>query len=189
MSGTTTVAECPKCGYVRQASDTAPPWQCPACEVAYGKYVAPVCPRCGHIKTPHDGGDEKNCSECGTPYGKQAVPDIPWCDEDGTIIPEAWRAKHRPEHSAPRKEIKPQKPAGTPVWGVFSIGLACSSLIMPYIVSIFLLPFAFTFGIVSCVVRRPWLGFIGILLSAAGLIVVLIFSAEMARELQNIRRF
>lgn len=28
---------CPKCKYVRQATDTAPDWQCPACEVAYAK--------------------------------------------------------------------------------------------------------------------------------------------------------
>ena len=28
---------CPKCGYVRKLSDTAPEWQCPSCGVAYAK--------------------------------------------------------------------------------------------------------------------------------------------------------
>jgi glutaredoxin len=28
---------CPKCSYIRKESDTSPPWQCPACEVAYTK--------------------------------------------------------------------------------------------------------------------------------------------------------
>lgn len=28
---------CPNCGYTRKASDTAPEWQCPACEKAYNK--------------------------------------------------------------------------------------------------------------------------------------------------------
>jgi len=32
-------AACPKCGYVRQAADTAPAWQCPACGIAVEKYV------------------------------------------------------------------------------------------------------------------------------------------------------
>lgn len=32
--------KCPKCGYIRQAEDTAPPWQCPHCGVAYGKFMA-----------------------------------------------------------------------------------------------------------------------------------------------------
>jgi hypothetical protein len=29
---------CPKCKYVRAASDTAPDWQCPKCGVAYAKF-------------------------------------------------------------------------------------------------------------------------------------------------------
>lgn len=28
---------CPKCGYVRKPTDTAPDWQCPSCGVAYAK--------------------------------------------------------------------------------------------------------------------------------------------------------
>lgn len=28
---------CPSCGYVRKAEDIAPEWQCPSCQVAYGK--------------------------------------------------------------------------------------------------------------------------------------------------------
>lgn len=31
---------CPKCGYVRSASDVAPDWQCPACGIAIHKYRA-----------------------------------------------------------------------------------------------------------------------------------------------------
>ncbi|MGQ3685582.1 MAG: hypothetical protein ACUBOA_11355 [Candidatus Loosdrechtia sp.] len=29
--------KCPKCGYERKATDSAPEWQCPACGVAYAK--------------------------------------------------------------------------------------------------------------------------------------------------------
>jgi uncharacterized protein len=32
---------CPKCSYSRRPTDTAPPWQCPRCEVAYDKVAAP----------------------------------------------------------------------------------------------------------------------------------------------------
>jgi len=35
---------CPKCGYVRKPSDTAPDWQCPSCGVAYAKIHAAVPP-------------------------------------------------------------------------------------------------------------------------------------------------
>ncbi|XAH21708.1 tetratricopeptide repeat protein [Xylophilus sp. GW821-FHT01B05] len=31
---------CPKCSYARQASDSAPAWQCPRCQVAYDKVLA-----------------------------------------------------------------------------------------------------------------------------------------------------
>ncbi|RYF28287.1 MAG: sel1 repeat family protein [Comamonadaceae bacterium] len=31
---------CPRCSYARQATDTAPAWQCPRCEVAYNKAQA-----------------------------------------------------------------------------------------------------------------------------------------------------
>jgi len=30
---------CPKCAYVRAASDTAPEWQCPKCGIAYAKFL------------------------------------------------------------------------------------------------------------------------------------------------------
>ena len=36
---------CPKCKYVRQATDTAPDWQCPACQVAYVKALDAVSGR------------------------------------------------------------------------------------------------------------------------------------------------
>lgn len=32
---------CPKCSYARRPMDTAPPWQCPRCQVAYDKVAAP----------------------------------------------------------------------------------------------------------------------------------------------------
>jgi hypothetical protein len=36
---------CPKCDYERQASDTAPEWQCPSCKVAYAKVAPSVTQR------------------------------------------------------------------------------------------------------------------------------------------------
>jgi hypothetical protein len=33
--------KCPKCAYVRLATDVAPEWQCPSCEVAYAKARGP----------------------------------------------------------------------------------------------------------------------------------------------------
>jgi glutaredoxin/ribosomal protein L37AE/L43A len=35
---------CPKCHHVRQPTDTAPSWQCPACGVAYTKALAAAAP-------------------------------------------------------------------------------------------------------------------------------------------------
>ncbi|WP_394779447.1 glutaredoxin family protein [Undibacterium sp.] len=46
---------CPKCSYIRKATDTAPEWQCPSCQIvyskaggeadaSYGKYGKPVVP-------------------------------------------------------------------------------------------------------------------------------------------------
>lgn len=32
--------ECPKCGYVRQATDTAPDYECPRCGIVYEKFIA-----------------------------------------------------------------------------------------------------------------------------------------------------
>lgn len=32
---------CPKCSYSRKPTDSAPPWQCPRCQVAYDKVAAP----------------------------------------------------------------------------------------------------------------------------------------------------
>jgi hypothetical protein len=34
--------KCPKCGYVRLATDVAPAWQCPSCQVAYVKAGVPT---------------------------------------------------------------------------------------------------------------------------------------------------
>ncbi len=33
--------KCPKCSYVRLATDVAPAWQCPSCQVAYAKVGLP----------------------------------------------------------------------------------------------------------------------------------------------------
>jgi len=33
---------CPACGYLRQPTDTAPPWQCPHCQKAYNKTARTV---------------------------------------------------------------------------------------------------------------------------------------------------
>jgi hypothetical protein len=33
-------AACPKCGYARKATDTAPAWQCPGCGIAIEKFLA-----------------------------------------------------------------------------------------------------------------------------------------------------
>jgi len=45
-STATAARTCPRCHYVRQATDTAPAWQCPRCEVAYDKVQAkPAAPR------------------------------------------------------------------------------------------------------------------------------------------------
>ncbi len=35
---------CPKCSYIRQATDEAPEWQCPSCQVAYNKAGGPDAP-------------------------------------------------------------------------------------------------------------------------------------------------
>ena len=34
--------KCPKCSYVRLATDVAPAWQCPSCQVAYAKVGVPT---------------------------------------------------------------------------------------------------------------------------------------------------
>ena len=38
--GMETAVVCPKCAYVRRASDSAPAWQCPSCGIAYAKFAA-----------------------------------------------------------------------------------------------------------------------------------------------------
>ncbi len=44
--------KCPKCGYVRLATDLAPDWQCPSCQVAYVKAKAPVAQTMASGPTP-----------------------------------------------------------------------------------------------------------------------------------------
>ena len=57
---------CPNCHYARKASDSAPDWQCPACEIAYNKgagaaadanYGRPVVPP--PAKSPSGSGSGK----------------------------------------------------------------------------------------------------------------------------------
>lgn len=40
---------CPKCRHARQATDTAPAWQCPACGVAYAKAADAARPGALHV--------------------------------------------------------------------------------------------------------------------------------------------
>jgi len=40
MAGEALAPGCPKCGYLRKPSDSAPEWQCPSCGVAIDKYRA-----------------------------------------------------------------------------------------------------------------------------------------------------
>jgi uncharacterized protein YxjI len=51
MESSYTGRPCPKCAYVRTASDTAPDWQCPKCGIAYVKFEqahAAPAPQAGH---------------------------------------------------------------------------------------------------------------------------------------------
>lgn len=34
--------QCPKCNYIRTETDANPEWQCPACKIAYAKFVSRV---------------------------------------------------------------------------------------------------------------------------------------------------
>lgn len=34
--------QCPKCGHVRSANETAPDWECPSCGIVYAKYRPPA---------------------------------------------------------------------------------------------------------------------------------------------------
>lgn len=45
---------CPRCKYARQATDTAPDWQCPRCEVAYDKVEPPkpAEPKAAEVPAP-----------------------------------------------------------------------------------------------------------------------------------------
>ena len=55
---------CPGCSYVRKASDTAPDWQCPACEKAYSKAAG---------------------SEAGADYGRPLLPERQAPSGSGTV--------------------------------------------------------------------------------------------------------
>lgn len=43
---------CPRCSYARQATDTAPAWQCPRCEVAYDKVQPEAAPARRQSESP-----------------------------------------------------------------------------------------------------------------------------------------
>lgn len=57
--------KCPKCGYVRLATDVAPDWQCPSCQVAYVKAKAsagepvPAVPEPAAAPAGSDDSDER----------------------------------------------------------------------------------------------------------------------------------
>ena len=86
-----TSAACPKCGYARRPTDTAPDWQCPSCGIAIHKYqaklaegqalAATVAPDLSHLRLPF-------ASRLAS-----AAPDLAlaalflWC----WIAPSAWR--------------------------------------------------------------------------------------------------
>jgi len=47
---------CPKCRYVRTASETAPDWQCPKCGIAYAKFVQVQSEPAAVISRPANAG-------------------------------------------------------------------------------------------------------------------------------------
>jgi hypothetical protein len=52
--------KCPKCGYVRLATDVAPDWQCPSCQVAYVKaHSAAAVPESVPAAVASDDDDER----------------------------------------------------------------------------------------------------------------------------------
>jgi glutaredoxin len=49
---------CPKCSYIRKASDTCPDWQCPACQVVYtkaGETLPMKSAGANNVKMHHEG--------------------------------------------------------------------------------------------------------------------------------------
>lgn len=53
--------QCPKCSYIRNLSDDAPQWQCPACGIAYDKYQA-YLDRAKGIVEPRKPGQRKEAA-------------------------------------------------------------------------------------------------------------------------------
>lgn len=49
-----TATTCPKCGHARDADETAPAWQCPACGIAYHKYRAWLARSTAAVARPAD---------------------------------------------------------------------------------------------------------------------------------------
>jgi hypothetical protein len=84
-------AICPKCGYARNSTDTAPDWQCPSCGIAIHKYQAQLAGAQALVATP-----APELSHLRLPFANRlagAAPDLAlaalflWC----WIAPTAWR--------------------------------------------------------------------------------------------------
>ncbi len=54
VAGPVTAVQCPRCGHARTAADTAPPWQCPACGIAYHKYASYLARTAARVARPAD---------------------------------------------------------------------------------------------------------------------------------------
>lgn len=50
-------APCPKCGYIRQQSETAPEYECPRCGVVYAKYLEALHARASAREAKHPAAD------------------------------------------------------------------------------------------------------------------------------------
>ena len=84
-------AACPKCGYARRPTDTAPDWQCPSCGIAIHKYQAKLVEAQALVATP-----TPDLSHLRLPFANRlagAAPDLAlaalflWC----WMAPSAWR--------------------------------------------------------------------------------------------------
>ena len=65
---------CVKCGYVRQAGDAAPDYECPKCGVIYAKAEAMMpCVKCGYVRQAGDTAPDYECPKCGVNYAKAAA--------------------------------------------------------------------------------------------------------------------
>lgn len=70
---------CPKCCHVRQATETAPAWQCPACGVAYAKAADAGRASAGSMTSQRRASTAGSASSTGIPWLKLiAIAAILW---------------------------------------------------------------------------------------------------------------